>query len=148
MDPAEGDTLNERGESAGETANIVRSLLDHESDVINHRMSWFGSFQGFLFAALGLAWNKQAKGLIIVFCILGLATSTLCLIGLIGASFATRRLVLWWRKHAPLNYDGPPVIGHEIQGDSRLRYMFPPWTVTALCFILAWIAILLIGIRL
>lgn len=38
----------------------------HENDLMNHRIIWFITLQGLLFAALGFSWGKtDAKNLII-----------------------------------------------------------------------------------
>jgi hypothetical protein len=118
-------------------AEIVRSMLDHESDVINHRITWMATFQGLLFAALGFSW-AGARQLVPVFCVLGTLMSCITLVGLFKASLATRILLDWWCENGSKDYDGPPVIGQAFAQKSPIRYLFPIWSFIPLCFIGAW----------
>jgi hypothetical protein len=61
----------------------------HENDLMNHRITWFITLQGRLFAALGFSWGKtDAKNLIIRLGFLGILTS------------ASSALVLWGGANA------------------------------------------------
>jgi hypothetical protein len=39
----------------------VRSAIEHENDLTNHRFTWLMASQGFLFAAFGLTWQASTK---------------------------------------------------------------------------------------
>jgi len=41
-------------------ASTIRQMIAHEDDLINHRLTWLAQLQGFLFAALGFAWEKAS----------------------------------------------------------------------------------------
>lgn len=56
------------GEQAEKWAETIRTVIMHESEVINQRITWLMTTQGLLFASLGFAWDKgDAKSLITVF---------------------------------------------------------------------------------
>jgi hypothetical protein len=135
---------DEAGVSEEKMAGIVRDMINHESDVINHRMSWMGTFQGLLFAAVAIMWDKNREALGVVLCLLGVVVSVAIALTLRNASVATERLVLWWTTHKPDNYDGPGVIGYRMELPSKVRTVLPPWTLVPICFLLAWIAVLYI----
>ena len=130
-------------------ADIIRSLIFNESELTNNRVVWMASFQGLLFASLGFAWDKSGTtGLGVIFSLLGIATAILSVIGLIAASLATRRLVVWWVGNRPKAYRGPPVIGYEFDDPKALVGLLPPpWTLIPICFMFAWIAILVIVVE-
>jgi hypothetical protein len=139
---SDGDTPN-----IETTAQIVRDLLNHESEVVHHRMSWFGTFQGFLFAAAGVAWKApHSKGLLVTFCCLGFAVSAFSWVALFMANLATRDLIRWWNSRYPDGYDGPPVIGFRSPGVNWARLVLTPWLLTVLAFGLAWVAIFVIAL--
>lgn len=135
-------------EAAYRDAEIIRSLLCRESEFTNNRVVWMAAFQGLLFASLGFAWDKKDTGaLSVIFSLLGIATAILSGIGLMAASLATRRLLVWWADKRPRNYHGPPVIGYEMDDPKSVVGLLPPWTLIPVCFILAWIAIMVIVVE-
>jgi hypothetical protein len=126
-------------------AEIVRSMLDHESDVINHRITWMGTFQGLLFAGLAFFWDKAGtRWLMLVFCALGIAISSIMSVALFKASLATRDLLKWWSEKGPKDYDGPPIIGQTFDSRAQFFILFPAWNFIPFCFILAWSSVLYI----
>jgi hypothetical protein len=128
-------------------AEVIRSLIDHESEVTNHRMIWMAAFHGLLFTALGFAWDKpDTRSLITVFCLLGIAVSSLNAIALISSSIATRRLLIWWDNHKPTDYNGPEVIALAPKNPRSLLFLIAPWNILALIFGFGWVAILLINL--
>ena len=52
-----------------EQKNIVRDMIQHEDNLLNHRLSWMLALQGLLVTALGVFWGKEtpASWLIIGF---------------------------------------------------------------------------------
>lgn len=79
----------------------------HEDDLINHRLTWLGVFQGILFAAYGLLATdllsgsskcenadgaNQLQSVVDLIPWLGLLTSSLILIGVMGAGWAMIRI--------------------------------------------------------
>jgi hypothetical protein len=121
-----------------EEAKIVRSMLEHENNLLNYRITWFVTLQGLLFSALGLAWSKtDAQWLIAMFCVLGSLAAIISWIELQLSSKGTGNLIVWWETHYP-NYFGPPVIGYRTLGWGLMRSLRParslPWL-----FVVAWL---------
>lgn len=46
-----------------ESFRLLRSRIEHEDNLINHRLSWLMAFTGFLFAAYGLSFVPEAASL-------------------------------------------------------------------------------------
>ena len=123
---------------------VVRKMITREDELTNQRMLWTAAFNGLLFAALGFAWGKSdTKFLLIVFSILGFATSFLNCLALLFASKAQRRLLFWWKSNMPNQYSGPGVMGGEPPHGKKLyAFFFTPWILLAFIFALGWLAIL------
>jgi hypothetical protein len=63
----------------------IRELIRHENELINQRLTWLGTFQGLLLAALAFAWDKKsAGGIVCVLCTVGAMVA-------ISTGVATRR---------------------------------------------------------
>lgn len=127
-------------------ADTVRSMLNHESDVIGHRMNWLGSFEGFLFASVGFSWKLPENTPAFVVCILVLAVSFAILFSLFGASSATRRLLLWWHNNKPAEYRSPDVIGFDIKVPSARLYL-ASWNFIPLFFAAAWLTLIVVRLH-
>lgn len=131
-----GTPQGDLGESASVNQSITRDLVKHENDLINHRLTWFITIQGLLFAALGFAWGKEdARQLIFVLCPLGMLTSVSTAFALWGAAAAIERLC------NGRGLVGQAVIGRQA-GIARFAY---PWFTFPVFFGLAWGAVLLIN---
>lgn len=91
-------------------AEILRSLAFEENQQINRRLSWLGSFQGFLLAALAFAWGKS-EDLVKMFCLLGVAVSFLILIGLVAAVWGLKSIHDQWSDVRRDGYTGPNICG-------------------------------------
>jgi len=104
----------------------------YENELINQRLSWFGTLQGLLFAALAVAWNDpSAMYLIWIICGVGLLVAIS--IG-VGTYRANRRLRL--DKLDP--DDGDPFVLRQIVW-RLMPGRFIPWV-----FALAWVFIFLL----
>jgi hypothetical protein len=125
-------------------SEVVRSMIDRENDLINHRITWLTTIQGLLFATLGFAWEKQsAKVLIVILCILGIAISILQLFALISATRAICRLSDWWEANKPRDYTGPGVAGLAPRKHLISRYAVF-WNWIPIFFFCTWVVILYI----
>jgi hypothetical protein len=122
-----------------EEAKIVRSMLEHENNLRNYRITWFVTLQGLLFSALGLTWSKtDNRWLVAMFCVLSSFAAIISWIELQLSSKGNQELMDWWKKHQPKEYSGPPVIGYETVSWGWIRYFRParslPWL-----FVVAWL---------
>lgn len=109
--------------------SVARDLIKHENDLINHRLSWFITIQGLLFAALGFAWGKtETRELVFVFCGLGMLTavSTACVLW--DGATAIEQLS---KENSAVR---EPIIGRRA-GIKKFAY---PWYSFPVLFGLAW----------
>ena len=74
-----------------ENHDNIRSLIMHENDLINHRITWFLILQGFMLTALAFAWEKSCS-LCWVFSFIGIFSSISVGIVLLAASQALEKL--------------------------------------------------------
>jgi hypothetical protein len=127
-----GDT----GKSSFIDPSVGRDLIKHENDLINHRLTWFITIQGLLYASLGFAWGKQdARELVFTFCGLGMLTAISTAFVLWGGANAIERLASESRAA------GQPVIGRRA-GIEKFAY---PWYSFPVLFGLAWASVLWIN---
>ncbi len=139
--------MGETDPSLRQNEEIVRSMIQSENELINHRISWLTTVQGLLFASLGFAWGKpDSSGLATLLCTLGIAVSVLCFLLLISATWAQNRLVSWWESNKPAEYIGPGVMGLPPWEKSLRWYpilrVFAGWNLFPVVFAAAWIAVL------
>ena len=123
-----------------EYEDIAREMVRHENELMNHRLTWLLTLEGLLFAALGFAWGKDdatAKGLVDVFCGIGIVVPVLTLFILDAAQKALIRLRDWWESAQPTGYQGPGIIGYWHK--PALIAWFVPWRILPGTFVLAWI---------
>ena len=123
---------------------IVRQMVRHENDVMNHRIMWLLTLQGLLFAALGFSWDKQdARYLVYVFCATGAVVALSSLPVLDAADRALRRLRQWWIDNRPDSYNGPDVVG--FWREARWNSILLPSRILPVLFILSWCAVAVIN---
>ena len=128
-----------------DAAPTIRQMIAHEDDLINHRLTWLAQLQGFLFAALGFAWEKDrvlVPGLVVVGIVTALSVHAACLF----SGKAVNHLRTAWDKKKPEAYEGPDVIGYRAENERKFLGkhlgMLLPWKVLPLFFALAWIWIM------
>jgi hypothetical protein len=128
------------------TPQTVRAMIDRENELVNHRITWLTTGQGLLFAALGFLWDKpDARRLIIVLCVFGIAYAIVACFALVSASLAMARICYGWQQHGPIDYEGPGVIGLGLTVKSSKRKVYfltciVFWNWLPILFIFAWIA--------
>lgn len=96
-------------------ASIVREMIRHENDLVNHRLTWLCQVQGLLFAALGVTLTNDFSDEIAIRPILifiGIAVSISSAIGLKSANYAINELKTDFIERYP-NYSGPNIIGFD-----------------------------------
>ena len=120
---------------------VTRQLIQHENDLINHRLTWFITLQGLLLAALAFAWDKNdAKGLVFVFCGLGILAAISTGSVLWGGAFAIENL-----SKAEKQNQRSQVIGRHAKWIEKIFY---PWFSLPVLFAIAWGFILFLnGLR-
>jgi ketosteroid isomerase-like protein len=95
---------------------VYRDYLKHEDELINRRLSWNLTLQGFLFAAYGLVITKadELKGhlglLRYLLPMLGVAVSSMSLIGIYAAQDAIKGLNSWWGNITECVKDSPDIL--------------------------------------
>jgi hypothetical protein len=128
-----------------DTFEAYRSIVRSEEEQMHRRLSWLSSFQGFLFAALGLSWGKNHP-LLLLICAIGIVIAVLVFTSVFAGSMALRRTRLLWNKYKPLDYDGPDIFGLYPE-QPRFYHLFSSEVVIPLAFVVAWIVVLLIRER-
>lgn len=118
-------------------------MLRQEAEQIHRRITWLASFQGFLFAALGLAWGKNHQ-LTQVFAGLGISVSLLVLLAVLAAIRAVERLRQGWLDNQPPNYSGPGIMGFY-PTQAPLSVYTSPEMLLPLAFAVAWLCVLFIA---
>jgi len=126
----------------------VRSALEHENLLVNHRLTWLLSSQAFLFAAFAIIFQESAKNdvdpnrrVLYQFILAGLSIT-----GILVAFYMQRpirtaeiqhdKLVEWWRNQKLRDSSGhPPICGEP----SKLDLYFPQSNFPIL-FVIAWSA--------
>ena len=107
-------------------AETVRTMIRHENELFNHRLTWMATLQGLLFAALGFAWDKKdTRELLWVLSAVGLLTSLSSMRALKAGASAIESLVSWWDKNHQQGYAGPDIIGIR---SSTLWFLYPWFT--------------------
>jgi len=125
---------------ADEHARVVRSMIEHENNLINYRITWLVTLQGLLMAGLGFAWDKQdARNLVGIFCGMGALVAFSCWLELRLSSKAFIDLFKWWDPHS-VGYSGPPVIGHRAEKKS-LRGLLRAHRLLPWIFIVGWLLV-------
>jgi hypothetical protein len=73
-------------------ADVTREMIQHENDLINHRITWLCQIQGFLFAALALTQKSGSDAMLILLPIIGIAVAISSWTGLYAALVAIENL--------------------------------------------------------
>jgi hypothetical protein len=126
-----------------DNASILRAMAAHEAEQVNRRLSWFGTLQGLLFAALAFTWDKSSK-LTIIISGLGIFVAAMVSMGIIAATLAMERIRKMWEKKKPQGYDGPDIFGFYPTPRWRFTIFTSPENLLPLGFIVAWILIALL----
>lgn len=78
---------------AEERNRVIRSMIQHEDHLRDQRLGWLLTFNGFLFATFGLAWDHpETEGLIAVVSCLGLVVALSAMATMRVSDEAIRRL--------------------------------------------------------
>ena len=53
-------------EHAAEYVGVIRQMIQHEDDLLNHRLTWMWTLEGLLFGAVGFMWKESVAPLIAI----------------------------------------------------------------------------------
>jgi len=119
-------------------AQVVREMIRHENELMNHRISWFNTLQGLLFAALAFSWDKaEGGGLVYIFSALGTLLCLSTFYSLRANLLAISTLRHWWDNNRATDYHGPDVIGRR--PDQKSIPLLRPYVAFPAAFGIAWI---------
>jgi hypothetical protein len=129
----------------------VRSAMEHENELVNHRLTWLLSSQAFLFAAFALTFQASTKldvkpdqkvfyqFVLAGFAFIGILVGLYIQRPLRTAEIQHDKLRDWWNKSIEENPDRnvrhPPICGES----PNWRDRFLPQSKFPLVFVAAWI---------
>jgi hypothetical protein len=130
-----------------EYANVIRGMIQHEDTLRDQRLGWLFALNGFLFAALGFAWNSSdATALVVVLSIVGVVVAITGVAAMEASALAIKKLAGLPVAQRQVDPE-PPVIAlrsDDLYKSGRMgRYLplFYPWRVVPWCLVGAWIAV-------
>ena len=126
-------------------AEVVRTMIRHENDLVNHRLTWLLTLEGFLFAGSGLLWNTlldNKPDIVFLFSITGMVAACSAAVVLDAACYTIMDLDHWWQNHKPNDFYGPDVIG--FRGHRWLFALFAPWRLIPPTLVVVWLLLFLI----
>ena len=124
-----------------EEFNLLWERMKFENEMINQRLTWLGTLEGLLLAALAFAWGKpEAKFIIYILGLLGIAVALSIAEGTSRANAALANLGTYWDKTKPKDYRGPDV--EDVRSQSGCFGWLMPGRFLPLAFAVAWALIL------
>lgn len=126
--------------AGAEEAKIVREMIRHEDELINHRITWMMVFNGLLYTALGLVVGRSnAKVLLWVLTCLGCVIAVSSFLGIYDGTKGIRNVRKWWDEHVAEDFVGPDVMA--LRGKSTHFRLLKPWRVMPWVFFVSWLVI-------
>lgn len=113
--------------------SVIRSMIQHENTLMNHRMTWMLVFQGFLFTSLGLSWSQTALLHILVSVIGGLSCLSF------GYSLHCARCAIEKLEQSAKEFGHPFPIGWGIK-EARFQFLLP-WILLPRAIGIVWVII-------
>jgi hypothetical protein len=127
---------------ACEHLSVYREMIKHENDLLDKRLGWLFTLQGFLFASFSFIWDKNYSAVIIL-CVLGITTCISIGYTLARGANATTDLVMSainYKKALPEKYKLPPIIGSKHKASEwLLPSRLLPWIMG-----ISWIILIFI----
>lgn len=128
--------------------DVAREMIRHEDEVINHRVGWLSAWNGLLFTALGILWDKpNNRWILLLICIIGCVFCLLSYLSLLSGTRALARIRTWWDAYKPKEYSGPGIMGLTALGPERLHWFAnycSQWDLMALVLLISWATIFLV----
>jgi hypothetical protein len=119
-------------EKALEHLSVYREMIRHENDLLDKRLGWLFTLQGFLFTSISFIWDKNDYAVLIL-CVVGILTCISIGYTLGRGANATFDLVTnanKYKKSFPDTYQFPPVIGAKRKA---IEWLLPsrilPWII-------------------
>jgi hypothetical protein len=129
-------------DQADDATKSARELIRSESDLLHQRVTWLLQIQGLLFAALAFAWNVKSTQLVVLFCVLGIATAVSIATALHLYSPAVRQIQGWWTGLlSPAQRRHRRIIGYDSRSRG-LKWLLRPWRSLPYVFVVAWVFVL------
>lgn len=125
-------------------ADRVRQMVQHETELVNHRMTWFLTSQGIFFAGLAVVWGKDLRFTLTIV-VVGLVASVSTQVSVQAAIRAVQGLEQCWiDKAQELQVDlssVPPVNGlYRTQIRLHEKLLFP-WRLLPWFLAVTWLAV-------
>jgi hypothetical protein len=137
----------------------VRAAIEHENTLVNHRLTWLLTSQGFLLAGFGAIYKSGLNTIydlviLAIIAIAGIASSYRILIEIAAAHDQLSKLDQWWHEtHGAVNYEfdqEPRKTAYEwlrkrhpdIQRRSDRESWYDRFLKIELIFIVTWILII------
>jgi hypothetical protein len=146
--------MSDTAVSDNEYRREIRSMIDHEDQLRAQRLGWLFTLNGFLFTALGFAWNRSDTWLVAIFAVVGIAAGISALSAMVISNHAVSGLadmVVGGATPAEIGCPGQPNGPLPVMGARRKDYPLRmlvvalyPWRFLPVVLIGAWIAILIL----
>lgn len=120
-------------------ADVIRQLIHDENAMINHRMNWFLILQGFMFAGIAFAWDKNSA-MCIVFSCVGMLSALSVGVLLRCGILAIKNL------EKSVEDAEQRVTGRGSRDTSPLMHFLLPWHFLPVLMILSWATLIYIRI--
>jgi hypothetical protein len=121
----------------------ISSMIQHENELLNHRIQWFLTLNGFLFTAVALYGNQPGRNYFgWVLAGLGLLVCSSFFVGLSIGGQGFKRLVRRWKMIKAMHSEGfeeVGVYGHLAKG--FLENNLAPWKALPMLMAFGWIAV-------
>src|SRR5438034_10354323 len=122
------------------TEEAVFDRIKYENELLNHRLTWLGVFQGLLLAALAFAWGKpSATAIVCVICVLGAMVALSTSVATFRANKSISLFSAYWDSIKPKEYSGVGVEG--VRSRSGYFWWLMPGYALPWLFFFAWLAI-------
>lgn len=128
-----------------EMFDMVLRLLDREDQLINARMTWYLTIQGFIIAGVALAFTGEFKSHvhlkipgIIALSILGIAISVVVFMAVLRARKAKRKVCDKWEGFRGDEKEWFP----DPRGEPKWLSLWTPGQTVPLIFVLFWVAVI------
>ena len=117
----------------------IQQLIHDENEMVNHRMNWFLILQGFMYAGIAFAWDKNSA-LCVVFSVVGMLSSVS--VGIL-LRFGIKTIE---KLEASVKNESQPVLGKGSKETSSFIHFLLPWNFLPILMTIAWAAIIYIRI--